>query len=108
MEKARLIAYALRACRWYLIAFHILFVLWVIVVFLACLFDGTSLKDYCIPVKPGEPYDVVWEPDILCRIDWFILFREIFSVSLIAYGLFAGPAWLVRFWIGRSKIHSPA
>ncbi len=68
MEKVRVIATGLRVCQWYLVAFHVLFVLWMIVVFLACLFDGTSIKDYCTPVNPGEPYDILWEPDTLCRI----------------------------------------
>lgn len=104
MEKAGLIVYALRACRWYLVAFHILFFFWGIVVFLACLFDGTSIKDYCIRVESGESYDIVWGQSTLCRINWPVLLKEISTVALIAYVVFSGPVWLIKFLLRPRKI----
>jgi hypothetical protein len=107
MEKTRLIPYALRACRWYLIVFHILFVIWIALAFFSVFFDGTSMKDYCIYAEPGEPYDFVWGESTLCRIDWGPLLQEIFLVGLIIYLVFLGPVWLAKFLLGRVKSGLP-
>ena len=103
MEKTRLIAMGLNTCKWYLYVFHVFFALYVIIVLFASLFDGTSMKDYCIPVQSGESYDLVWGQSTLCRVDWQALTQDILIGSLIVYIFLSGPVWILKFLLEWKK-----
>lgn len=103
MEKAGLIVYALRACRWYLIVFHILFGMWGFLVF-ASLMDDPAIKDYCIYAANDESYDFIWGKETRCRIDWSFFYGGVFPMFSIVYGVFCGPVWLIKFLLRPCKI----
>lgn len=100
--KARLIPYALRACRWYLIAFHILFGLWAILVFASLMYDP-AIRDYCIYAEDNEPYDFIWGEETRCRIDWSFFYGGIFPSIAISYCIFSGPVWILKFLLEWKK-----
>lgn len=106
MEKIRVIATGLRVCQWYLVAFHVLFVLQCLFAILA-FFSHESGMNYCIYAADGESYDFVLSGGTHCRIDWSFFYGELFFPLAALYVIFSGPVWLARFLLERLKIQSP-
>ncbi len=104
MEKARLITRALLLSRWCLIFCHIAF--GGFVAFLVALaFEDDVVREYCIEVPTGKPYDFLWHT-VSCRIDWSFFLIQFLGQIAVVYSVFIVPVWVLTFLLGRVKARS--